>query len=78
MEPDHASWLIDVGTQPSDVDMIAKEGMESAIKTTKLTKYYGKTRGIEDLDLEIRGGEVFGNLGPNGAGSLGARVYWLP
>lgn len=45
-----------------------KGGMESAIRTTKLTKYYGKTRGIEDLDLEVRRGEVFGYLGPNGAG----------
>jgi ABC-2 type transport system ATP-binding protein len=42
--------------------------MEPSIRTAKLTKYYGKTRGIEDLDLEIRPGEVFGYLGPNGAG----------
>ncbi|MEA2485211.1 MAG: beta-exotoxin transport system ATP-binding protein [Actinomycetota bacterium] len=42
--------------------------MQAAISTNKLTKYYGKTRGIEDLDLEIRRGEVFGYLGPNGAG----------
>jgi beta-exotoxin I transport system ATP-binding protein len=42
--------------------------MEASIKTAKLTKYYGKTRGIEDLDLEIGPGEVFGYLGPNGAG----------
>jgi ABC-2 type transport system ATP-binding protein len=42
--------------------------MDAAIKTTKLTKFYGNTRGIEDLDLEILKGEVFGYLGPNGAG----------
>jgi ABC-2 type transport system ATP-binding protein len=42
--------------------------MDAAIKTSKLTKFYGTTRGIEDLDLEIRPGEVFGYLGPNGAG----------
>ncbi|MDP9234424.1 MAG: ABC transporter ATP-binding protein [Actinomycetota bacterium] len=42
--------------------------MDAAIKTTKLTKFYGNTRGIEDLDLEILTGEVFGYLGPNGAG----------
>jgi len=40
----------------------------SAIKTAQLTKFYGRTRGIEDLDLEVRVGEVFGFLGPNGAG----------
>jgi ABC-2 type transport system ATP-binding protein len=42
--------------------------MDAAIRTTKLTKYYGPTRGIEDLDLQIHRGEVFGYLGPNGAG----------
>jgi ABC-2 type transport system ATP-binding protein len=40
----------------------------AAIETERLTKYYGKTRGIEDLDLTVEKGEVFGYLGPNGAG----------
>ena len=39
-----------------------------AIKTTKLTKYYGKNRGIIDLDLAVNKGESFGFIGPNGAG----------
>jgi len=38
------------------------------IKATNLTKFYGKSRGIENLDLEIYQGEIFGLLGPNGAG----------
>ena len=38
------------------------------IKTSSLTKYYGKIRGIQDLDLEVDEGEIFGFLGPNGAG----------
>ena len=38
------------------------------IQTKNLTKYYGKSRGIENLDLEIHQGEIFGLLGPNGAG----------
>jgi beta-exotoxin I transport system ATP-binding protein len=33
-----------------------------------LTKYYGTTPGIEDLDLTVEGGSVTGFLGPNGAG----------
>lgn len=41
---------------------------EIKIKIEGLTKYYSKTRGIEDLDLEVRSGEIFGFLGPNGAG----------
>lgn len=38
------------------------------IKTTKLTKYYGKARGIIDLDLTVTQDEFFGFIGPNGAG----------
>ena len=40
----------------------------AALETARLTKFYGKTRGIEDLDLRVEEGEVFGYLGPNGAG----------
>ena len=40
----------------------------NAIETTGLTKYYGKARGIVDLDLTIKEGEFFGFIGPNGAG----------
>lgn len=39
-----------------------------AIKTTELTKYYGKSRGIVDLSLSVNEGEFFGFIGPNGAG----------
>ena len=42
--------------------------MTAAILTEKLTKSYGKSRGIVTLDLEVQPGEVFGFLGPNGAG----------
>ena len=39
-----------------------------AVSTAKLTKYYGRTRGIIDLDLKVSQGEFFGFIGPNGAG----------
>lgn len=39
-----------------------------AIQTEKLTKFYGRARGIEGLDLEVEAGEFFGFIGPNGAG----------
>lgn len=39
-----------------------------AIKTQGLTKYYGRARGIIDLDLSVEQGEFFGFIGPNGAG----------
>ena len=38
------------------------------IKISSLTKYYGKQLGVEDVDLEIKKGEVFGFLGQNGSG----------
>ena len=39
-----------------------------AVETEKLTKYYGKSRGIVDLDLRVDEGDFFGFIGPNGAG----------
>lgn len=42
--------------------------MRSMIKTESLTKYYGKSRGIMDVDLSIDEGDFFGFIGPNGAG----------
>lgn len=40
----------------------------SIIETKNLTKYYGKSRGIIDLNLTVEEGEFFGFIGPNGAG----------
>ncbi len=40
----------------------------AAIATTGLSKDYGSGRGLFELDLEVRQGEVFGFLGPKGAG----------
>ena len=38
------------------------------IKTINLTKYYGNSRGIIDVNLSINEGDFFGFIGPNGAG----------
>ena len=40
----------------------------NVIKTENLTKYYGKSRGIIELNLAVEQGEFFGFIGPNGAG----------
>lgn len=40
----------------------------SIIETKNLTKYYGKSKGIENLNLTVQEGEIFGFIGPNGAG----------
>jgi len=42
--------------------------MTAAIHTRGLSKDYGRSRGLFDLDLEVDEGEVLGYLGPNGAG----------
>lgn len=39
-----------------------------AIRTEGLGRRFGETWAIQDLDLEVRPGEVLGLLGPNGAG----------
>ena len=41
---------------------------EYAIDIKKLTKTYGKSRGITELDLKVEDGDIFGFIGPNGAG----------
>lgn len=46
--------------------------MSALIRTDKLTKSYGKSRGIIDITFEIQQGAVFGFLGPNGAGKTTA------
>lgn len=38
------------------------------IEINKLSKFYGKAKGIEDVSFNVQEGEVFGFIGPNGAG----------
>lgn len=38
------------------------------VRTENLTKFFGRTRGIEDFSIEIEPGEVFGLLGPEKSG----------
>ncbi len=42
--------------------------MEKVLSTGKLTKKFGKLTAVNQLDLTVHGGEVFGMLGPNGSG----------
>jgi ABC-2 type transport system ATP-binding protein len=40
----------------------------SIIEVNNLTKYYGKARGIVDVNFSVEKGEIYGFIGPNGAG----------
>src|SRR5205823_6626495 len=42
------------------------------LRTENLTKDYGPVRALDGLTLEVRPGEVFGILGPNGSGKTTA------
>jgi ABC-2 type transport system ATP-binding protein len=41
---------------------------DPAVSTSKLRKVFGSLVAVDSLDLDIRCGEVFGLLGPNGSG----------
>ncbi|MBO5467626.1 MAG: ABC transporter ATP-binding protein [Prevotella sp.] len=42
--------------------------MKTAIKIHNLSKNYGKVQALRDVSLEVRRGELFGLIGPDGAG----------
>lgn len=46
----------------------ATDSRPVAIKTVGLTKLYGHIRAVDQLTLELRQGDLFGFIGPNGSG----------
>ena len=42
--------------------------MANAVVLKKLTKTFGETVAVSDLDLEVPAGGLYGVIGPNGAG----------
>ncbi len=42
--------------------------MTNTIKVNQLTKIFGNTKALDHCDLEVKKGEIFGYLGPSGAG----------
>lgn len=42
--------------------------MENIIHIDMLNKSYGKNRGIIDISMDVKKGDIFGFLGPNGSG----------
>jgi ABC-2 type transport system ATP-binding protein len=54
-------------TMPA-VDISPTPTSEIVLRTTNLTKLYGKRTAVNNLNLEVHRGEIMGFLGPNGAG----------
>jgi ABC-2 type transport system ATP-binding protein len=42
--------------------------LETVLSIRNLTKDFGKRRAVNNLNLEVKAGQVFGMLGPNGSG----------
>lgn len=42
--------------------------MKKAVEIDKLTKNYGRHRGVQEVSFSVEEGDIFGFLGPNGAG----------
>lgn len=42
--------------------------METVLSTNNLTKHFGRIKAVNELNLDIKRGQVFGMLGPNGSG----------
>ncbi len=50
--------------------------MEWAIETEGLTKVFNGEAAVDNLDLQVPEGSVFGLMGPNGAGKGISKGHW--
>jgi ABC-type multidrug transport system ATPase subunit len=42
--------------------------LETVLSISNLTKHFGKIKAVNNVNLEVKAGQVFGMLGPNGSG----------
>ena len=42
--------------------------MRIVLETKELTKHFGRIKAVNELNLTVENGQVFGILGPNGSG----------
>src|SRR5689334_2352738 len=59
--------MVDVPEKESG-NSVATAGNDIAISVVGLRKRYGSLEAVRGVDLEIRQGEIFGLIGPDGAG----------
>ncbi len=63
-----SAGTVDAGTSSTAVHRTQCQGIDSMIELRGVTKLFGTKRAVDQLDLTVRGGELFAFLGPNGAG----------
>jgi ABC-type multidrug transport system ATPase subunit len=51
-----------------EVDHRARVHVTAIVQATRITKAFGKTPAVRDVDLEVQAGTILALLGPNGAG----------
>jgi len=57
-----------MGAEEHSVPSLTTGPSDVVLRTAGLTKRYGRLVAVADLDLEVRAGQVYGFLGPNGSG----------
>ncbi len=66
------SWLIDELMEElenrSSSHTPSNELHKPAIELNNVSKHFGKTQAVKNLDLQVHPGEILGLVGPNGAG----------
>ncbi len=55
-----------------DVELMSDRGADAVIDARGLTRRFGAFTAVDDIDISVRRGEVFGLLGANGAGKTTA------
>ena len=58
----------------------SQESRELAVEAAALTRRFGALTAVDRIDLQVRGGEIFGLLGANGAGKsvIASRLNMTP